>query len=75
MSSMVEFQTNVLHVEVNMMGRRKALTSNLQVVKELCRDLEGVFEAFEMDKVWSEDGTKVTVAFTAEKLKPGYKWK
>jgi len=51
------------------MGRGRQLTSNLAIIKELCGDLEGVFEAFEMDKLWSKDGEKVTVCFTAEKIK------
>ena len=55
------------------MGKSNRLTSNLNVVKELCNELEGFFEAFYMDRVWSEDNTKVTIAFTAEKIKRGYK--
>lgn len=46
----------------------KHLTSNLEVIKELCEELEGFFEAFTMDKVWSKDRNKVTVAFTAERF-------
>ena len=54
------------------MGKSNRLTSNLNVVKELCDELEGFFEAFYMDRVWSEDNSKVTIAFTAEKIKRGY---
>ncbi len=51
------------------MGKSNKLTSNLDVVKELCDDLEEFFEAFQMDRVWNEANTKVTVAFTAEKVR------
>ena len=48
------------------------LTSNLDVVKEVCDELEGFFEAFQMDKYWNKDMTKITVAFTAEKIQERY---
>ena len=48
------------------------LTSNLDVVKEVCEELEGFFEAFQMDKYWNKDKTKLTVAFTAEKIQERY---
>jgi len=51
------------------MGRSNKLTSNLDVVKDLCDELEEFFEAFQMDRVWSEDNKKVTIAFTAEKIR------
>ncbi len=54
------------------MGKSNTLTSNLDVVKELCDELEGFFEAFQMDRVWSQANDKVTVCFTAEKVKK--KW-
>lgn len=54
------------------MGKSTKLTSNLTVVKELCDELEGYFEAFYMDRVWSKDNSKVTICFTAEKLREGY---
>lgn len=50
------------------MGRSNQLTSNLDVVKELCDELEGFFEAFQMDRVWDEGQNKVTVCFTAERI-------
>ena len=54
------------------MGYSNYQTSNLNVVKALCDELEGFFEAYQMDKVWSKDKSKITIAFTAEKLKRGY---
>ncbi len=54
------------------MGRANTLTSNLNVVKAVCDELEEFFEAFQMDKFWNEDRTKLTVAFTAEKIKARY---
>ena len=54
------------------MGRSNKLTSNLDVVKELCDELEGFFESFQMDRVWSEDTNKVTIAFTAERIQKRY---
>ncbi len=51
------------------MGKSKHLTSNLEIVKDLCGDLEGFFDAFNLDKIWSKDGQKVTVCFTAEQIK------
>jgi hypothetical protein len=54
------------------MGRAAHLTSNLDVVKEVCEELEGFFEAFQMDKYWNKNKTKLTVAFTAEKIQPRY---
>ena len=54
------------------MGYSNYQTSNLNVLKELCDELEGFFEAYQMDKVWSKDKSKITIAFTAEKLKRGY---
>jgi len=50
------------------MSRSNKQTSNLNVVKELCDELEGFFEAFQMDRVWNENKTKVTVCFTAERM-------
>lgn len=50
------------------MGRSNKLTSNLDVVKSLCDELEGFFEAFQMDRVWDKDQNKVTVCFTAERI-------
>ena len=44
--------------------------SNLEVIKNLCDELEEFFEAFIMDRVWSTDNSKVTVCFTAEKIRP-----
>jgi len=46
--------------------------SNLDVVKELCDELEGFFEAFHMDKVWNNANNKVTICFTAEKIHQRY---
>jgi len=54
------------------MGRSNQLTSSLDIVKEICDDLGEFFEAFQMDKVWNADNTKVTIAFTAEKVRK--KW-
>ena len=54
------------------MPQSKELTSNLQVVKDICEELEGFYESFVMDKVWSKDKSRVTVCFTAEKIKSGY---
>lgn len=54
------------------MGKAIHLTSNLDVVKEVCDELEEFFEAFQMDKVWNKDRTKITVAFTAEKIQQRY---
>ena len=54
------------------MGKSTKITSNLNVVKELCEELEGFFEAFYMDRVWNESQDKVTVCFTAEKIKKRY---
>ena len=54
------------------MGRSNSTTSNLDVVKEVCDELEEFFEAYQMDRVWSKDNDKVTICFTAEKLKRGY---
>ena len=51
------------------MGQSKELTANLQVVKDICEELEGFYESFVMDKVYSKDNSKVTVCFTAEKIK------
>ncbi len=51
------------------MGQSKAITSNLNIIKELCEELENFFEAFTMDRVWSTDNSKVTVCFTAEQIK------
>ncbi len=50
------------------MGKSNTLTSNLDVVKQLCDELEEFFEAFQMDRVWSQDNNKLTVCFTAEKI-------
>jgi len=54
------------------MGTTNQLTSNLDVIKELCDELEGFFEAFQMDRVWSRDNDSVTICFTAQKVKK--KW-
>ena len=53
------------------MGQSKELTANLQVVKDICEELEGFYESFVMDKVSSKDKSRVTVCFTAEKIKQG----
>lgn len=52
------------------MPQSKELTSNLQVVKDICEELEEFYESFVMDKIWSKDKSRVTVCFTAEKIKP-----
>ena len=54
------------------MGKSNNLTSNLNVVKDLCEELEGFFEAFQMDKYWDEGKNKVTIAFTCERMQPRY---
>jgi len=54
------------------MGTSNSTESNLDVVKELCDELEGFFEAYNLDRVWSNDNSKVTVCFTAERVKK--KW-
>ncbi len=48
----------------------KPRETNLNIIKDLCDELEGFFEAFTMDRVWNTDNSKVTVCFTAEKIKP-----
>jgi len=47
----------------------KHATTNLDVIKELCDDLEDFFEAFVLDRVWNKQKDRVTVCFTAEKIK------
>ncbi len=47
----------------------KHATTNLDVIKELCDDLEEFFEAFVLDRVWNKQKDRVTVCFTAEKIK------
>ena len=54
------------------MGPSNRVQSNLNVIKDLCEELEGFFEAFEMDKYWDEGKNKVTVAFTCEKIQKRY---
>ena len=54
------------------MGKSNTLTSNLDVIKGVCDELEEFFEAFQMDKYWNADKTKLTVAFTAEKINQRY---
>ncbi len=54
------------------MRRSKILSSNLDIIRELCNDLEECFEAFYMDRVWNEKQDKVTICFTAEKIKMRY---
>jgi len=54
------------------MGNGRLMASNLNVIKDLCEEIEEFFEAFTMDRVWSSDNSKVTVCFTAERIKP--KW-
>ena len=44
--------------------------SDLQVIRELCGDLEDTFECFTLDRVWNKDKTRVTVCFTAEQVRP-----
>lgn len=51
------------------MMSNKNTRSNLTVIKNLCDDLEGVFEAFKLDKYWNEDRDKITICFTAEQIK------
>ena len=46
-----------------------AKSTRTDVIKELCDELEGFFEAYQMDRCWSKDNSKVTVCFTAEKIK------
>ena len=55
-----------------LMPQSKELTSNLKVVKDICEELEGFYESFVMDKIWSKDKSRVTVCFTAEKIKAEY---
>jgi len=43
--------------------------SNLTIIKDLCEDLEGHFEAFTLDRHWNEERDRVTVCFTAEQVK------
>jgi hypothetical protein len=50
----------------------KHTKTNLDVIKELCDDLDDFFEAFVMDRVWNEQKDRVTVCFTAEKIQPRY---
>ena len=54
------------------MGRSNHVESNLDVIKELCDELEGFFDAYQMDRVWSKNEDKVTICFTAERMKK--KW-
>jgi len=54
---------------------RKYTRNSLKTVIGICKELETVFGVFNIDKVWSEDGTKVTLAFTAERLKTPFRWK
>ena len=64
-------QGQILHT-VQLVGvsmYSKYTESNLDVIKELCDDLEGFFESFILDRVWSADEDRVTVCFTAEKIK------
>ena len=61
-------QNNALHVEVLTMGNGKAI-SDLQVIKELCGDLEDAFRCFTLDRYWNDDKTRLTVCFTAEQYR------
>ena len=54
------------------MGSSNKVTSNLKVVEDLCKELDGFFEAFHMDKYWDEGKNKVTVAFTCERIQGKY---
>jgi len=67
-----EVSSHYIIIYVQFMGTSNSTTSNLDVVKELCDELEGFFESYQMDRVWSENNDKVTVCFTAEKIKK--KW-
>lgn len=51
------------------MPQSKELTANLQVIKDICEELEGFYESFVMDRIGSKDNSRVTVCFTAEKIK------
>ena len=59
----------VQFVGASMMGKGNTGVSNLDVIKELCDELEGFFESYVMDRVWSQDNSKVTICFTAEKIR------
>ena len=43
--------------------------SDLQVIKELCGDLEDSFKCFTLDRYWNKDKTRLTVCFTAEQVR------
>ncbi len=61
-------QNNALHAGVLTMGNGKAI-SDLQVIKELCGDLEDAFRCFTLDRYWNEEKTRLTVCFTAEQVR------
>ena len=61
-------QNNALHAGVLMTSNGKAI-SDLQVIKELCGDLEDSFRCFTLDRYWNEDKTRLTVCFTAEQVR------
>lgn len=46
--------------------------SNLKIIEQLCKELEGFFEVFEIDKYWDEQRNKVTLAFTCQKIQQRY---
>ena len=46
--------------------------SSLPFIEDCKGDAQTLFEAFQMDKYWNEDKTKLTVAFTAEKIHQRY---
>jgi hypothetical protein len=43
--------------------------SDLQVIKELCGDLEDTFACFTLDRYWNKEKTRLTVCFTAEQFR------
>ena len=42
--------------------------SNLSIVKDTCMQLEGVFDAFTMERLWRKDRKTLTICFTCQKL-------
>lgn len=61
-------QNNVQTVGVLMTSNGKAI-SDLQVIKELCGDLEDSFACFTLDRYWNEEKDRLTVCFTAEQVR------
>jgi len=61
-------QNNALHVGVLTMANTHTI-SDLQVIKELCGDLEDAFACFTLDRYWNEEKTRLTVCFTAEQVR------